>query len=295
VGLAASAALFVAGAGRVARRLGVPGLIIGLTVVAFGTSAPEFAVPIDAALTEQANISVGKVVGSNVVNLGFILGGVALVRALPTLRDLVRRDCAMLLGTTVVVLVALLHLRVSRLDGLLLLALFGAYLVVLFRAGSERVRGRPTDASSAGWLDGRRAVGGLVGIVVAAHFLVQSAATLAGLAGVSDWVIGVTIVAAGTSLPEFATSMAAVRRGQTGLSAGNLVGSCIFNFLGVLGVAAVLRPLSVVGPAVDGTVWILGIATVATVLFCTSSVLSRLDGVVLVALTAATRVYDLLL
>lgn len=195
---------------------------------------------------------------------------------------------------TVVVLATLADLRISHLDGALLLVLFGGYLVVLVTAGSPRVRGGATASATAGWVDVGRAIAGLVGIIVAAHLLVQSASTLASTAGMSDSVIGVTIVAAGTSLPEFATSIAAVRRGQTGLSAGNLVGSCIFNFLGVLGVTAILRPLSVVPTAIESTVWVLGMAAVATVLFWSNDVLSRVEGGVLTALNAANWVYDLL-
>ncbi|MDQ2053529.1 calcium/sodium antiporter [Halobellus sp. H-GB7] len=295
VGLAVSAGQFVAGAGGVARRLGLSGLLVGLTVVAFGTSAPEFAVTLDAALTEKSNISVGNVVGSNIFNLGFILGGVALIRALPVSTALVRRDGLSLIGATGIALVFLSDLRLSQLEGVLLVILLGGYLAVLVRTGSEQLKqSTASDASGSWWLDPLRAVAGLAGIVVSAHVLVSSAAALARFAGVSEWVIGVTIVAAGTSAPEFATSVAAARRGQAGLSAGNLVGSSIFNLLGVLGLAAIVRPLSVVGTAVDTTLWLFGLTVVATAFFWSNEVLSRLEGGALVVISAANWVIDFL-
>ncbi len=295
VGLAVSAGQFVAGAGGVARRLGLSGLLVGLTVVAFGTSAPEFAVTLDAALTAKSNISVGNVVGSNIFNLGFILGGVALIRALPVSTALVRRDGLSLIGATGIALVFLSDLRLSQLEGVLLVILLGGYLAVLVRTGSEQLKqSTASDASGSWWLDPLRAVAGLAGIVLSAHVLVSSAAALARFAGVSEWVIGVTIVAAGTSAPEFATSVAAARRGQAGLSAGNLVGSSIFNLLGVLGIAAIVRPLSVVGTAVDTTLWLLGLTVVATAFFWSNEVLSRLEGGALVVISAANWVIDFL-
>jgi cation:H+ antiporter len=294
MGLWVGALQFVNGASRVAHLLGVPGLVVGLTVVAFGTSAPEFAVTIDAALTGRSDISVGNVVGSNVVNLGFVLGGAALVRPLSTPRDLVRRDSPMLVGTTVLVAAFLWDLRLSRLEGAMLLVLLGAYLALLVRTGSDGLgadEGEPVPFRRS---DVVRLVGGLAVVVAAAHLLVLAASSLARDAGISEWAVGVTVVAAGTSLPEFATSVVAGRRGRTGISAGNLVGSCIFNSLGVLGVAAVVRPLPVVPSAMGSVAWLLAIVVVATLLFRSNRVLSRLEGGMLVALNALNWVVDLL-
>ncbi|WP_435348758.1 calcium/sodium antiporter [Haloarchaeobius sp. HRN-SO-5] len=294
VGLWYGALQFVRGAGRIARRLRLPGLVVGLTVVAFGTSAPEFAVTLDAALAAKSDISVANVVGSNVVNLGFILGGVALVRELPTSQDLVRRDSVTLLGATVLVFALLWDLRLSRLEGGLLLALLAAYLFVLVRTGSGSLRPEERAPVAFQWTDVVRLVGGLAIVVAGAHLLVLAASNLARDAGVSEWAIGVTIVAAGTSMPEFATSMVAVRRGRTGISAGNLVGSCVFNFLGVLGLAALVRPLPVANTAIESMAWLLGIVLVVTVLFWSRNVLSRLEGGLLVGLNAINWVVDFL-
>jgi len=297
VGAVAVAALwlgadqFVTGASRTARRLGVSGLVVGLTVVAFGTSAPEFAVTLDAAVQGRADLSVANVVGSNVLNLGFILGGVATLRALRATDALVRRDGLVLVGTTLLALVLLLDRSLTRPEGGLLAALLVGYLLYLARAEGDRAT---VAVDSFHWPDLVRLAGGLALVVAGGHLLVESATALARAAGVSEWLIGVTVVAAGTSLPEFATSVAALNQGRTGISAGNIVGSCVFNVLGVLGAAALVRPLSVGPAAVETTAWLLGTTVLVTVLFYTGTVLTRLEGLLLVALNAANWLLELL-
>lgn len=289
--LGVGASQFVTGAERIARRVRLPGLVIGLTITALGTSAPEFAVTLDAALTAKSNISVGNVVGSNIFNLGFILGGVALIRPLSVSSDLVRRDSIGLVAATGIVFALLLDLHLGRFEGGFLLVLFALYFVVLFRT-SRGLDGQERPTSGLSGLDGVRTLGGLAGVLAGAHLLVLAASDVARVVGISEWVIGVTVVAAGTSMPELATSFAAARRGRTGLSAGNLVGSCLFNCLGVLGLATVLRPLSVVPTAPWTTLWLLGITAIATVFFWSNHVLSRVEGGVLVGLSAANWIVD---
>lgn len=284
-GLWVGADWFVAGASRLARRLGVSGLVIGLTVVSFGTSAPELAVTVDAALTGEADISVGNVVGSNVVNLGFVLGGTALVRQLPVDADLVRRDGVLMLATVVVLLVMLRDLTVSRVEGAVLLVALGTYLAVLAGSDGDTDR-RRADPDPFRPSDVARLVVGLAAVVLGAHVLVLGAVGTAVRFGVSEWTIGATVVALGTSTPELVTSVAAASRGRADLAAGNVVGSCIFNALGVLGVASVLDPLSVGQAAFTGTLWLLGVSAVATALLWSRRVLSRPEGAVLVALNA---------
>ncbi|WP_336037808.1 calcium/sodium antiporter [Halobacterium yunchengense] len=293
-GLWVGASALVAGAGRVARRLGVSGLVVGLTVVAFGTSAPEFAVTVDAALTAKPDISVGNVVGSNVVNLGFILGGVALVHSLPTVEDFLRRDGVALVGTTALALAFLADLRLTRVEGAVLVALLLAYLAVVVRTDGASAQPQQADRGRSTRFEAARALLGLVAVVASAHVLVVSAADLARFAGVSEWVVGVTVVAAGTSTPEFVASLAAARRGRPGLAAGNLVGSCVFNVLGVLGVAGVVRPLAVAPSALPTTAWLLATTVLVAAMFWTDRVLSRAEGAVLVALNAANWLFDVL-
>jgi cation:H+ antiporter len=292
-GLWLGAEQFVTGATRLARRLGVSGLVIGLTVVSFGTSAPEFAVTVDAALTAKADISVGNVVGSNVVNLGFVLGGTALIRRLPVATDLVRRDGAIMVGSVLLLLVVLGDRTVTRVEGAVLVLLLVGYLVVLARSDSDDAT-RRVETREFRRTDSLRLVGGLAVVVAAAHALVSGAASAAAAVGVSEWVIGVTVVALGTSTPELVTSVAAAYRGRANLAAGNVVGSCIFNVFGVLGLAATLRALPVAGVAVRGTLWLLGMAVVAAALLWTRRVLSGPEGLALVALNALHWAGDLL-
>ena len=294
VALGFGARHLVDGATLVAGRLGLPGLVVGLTVVAFGTSAPEFAVTIDAALAGEADISVANVVGSNVVNLGFVLGAAAVLRALPTSTALVRRDGVVLLGTTALVFVLLGDLLLSRPEGVLLFALLVAYLAVLARSGSDRGRIDDEAIDTVGPAAVLGLLGGLAVVLAGAHLLVLSAVGLARDVGVSEWTIGVTVVAAGTSVPEFATSVVAVRRGRPGLSAGNLVGSCIFNLLGVLGLAASVRALPVAANATESMWWLAGFVVVAITLLWTERVLSRLEGGLLIVLNAVNWIVDFL-
>ena len=282
---------FVTGASRVARRLGVPQIVIGLTVVAFGTSAPEFAVTIEAALGGRADVSIGNVVGSNLLNLGAVLGGAALVAALPTDRSFLRRDGAVLVATTLLAFGVLWDLQVSQLDGLVLIGLLIAYLVVLARQRNSRV------AVSTGEFhlpDVLRLVAGLVLVIVGGRLLVIGGTSLARAAGLSEWVIGVTIVAAGTSTPELVTSVAAARAGRGSIAAGNVVGSCIFNILGVLGVAALLGPLTVAPAAIGSMAWLTTLAVLVTLLFYTGRQLSRPEGGVLVAVFGLNWLLDFL-
>lgn len=294
VALGFGARHLVDGATLVAGRLGLSGLVVGLTVVAFGTSAPEFAVTIDAALAGEADISVANVVGSNVVNLGFVLGAAAMLRALPTSTALVRRDGVVLLGTTALVFVLLRDLLLSRPEGVLLFALLVAYLAVLARSGSDRGRIDDEALDTAGPAAVIGLFGGLAVVLAGAHLLVLSAVGLARDVGVSEWTIGVTVVAAGTSVPEFATSVVAVRRGRPGLSAGNLVGSCIFNLLGVLGLAASVRALPVAANATESMWWLAAFVVVAITLLWTERVLSRLEGGLLIVLNAVNWIVDFL-
>ncbi|WP_276272814.1 calcium/sodium antiporter [Haloarcula litorea] len=275
---------FVTGASRLARRLGVPGVVVGLTVVAFGTSAPEFAVTIDAALAGRSDISVANAVGSNVLNLGFILGGVAVVKALPSSLAFVRRDALLMVGSTALLLAFVADGRLAAVEGAVLFGCLVAYLAVLARSADDD--GVAAAPEAAGPLDVVRLAVGLALVVGGGHLLVVAAVDIALAAGISEWAIGITVVAAGTSLPEFATSMAAARRGRTGLSAGNVVGSCVFNLLGVLGLAAIVSPLAVAPVGVEGTAWLLGVTVLVTVLFYTETTLSRLEGALLVLLNA---------
>lgn len=290
IGLWKGAEFVVDSASRIARKLGMSDLIIGLTVVAIGTSAPEFAVTAVAAINNQADISIGNVVGSNIFNLGFILGGLALFKGISTSRQIVFRDGGVLIGVTLLLVIFLRDLSMSRWEGttlLLLLVAYVGYLIFRRSASEEEI-----PEGEFRWLDIPLFLVGITIIIASGHFFVEAASNLARHFGLSEWVIGVTIVAVGTSAPEVATSLVALLRGQHGMSAGNLIGSDLFNLLGVLGLAAVLRPMTV-DPAAWSSVMLLAVMVTAVVIMMrTGWRLSRVEGGILVLVTAVRWVFE---
>ncbi|MCO5190697.1 MAG: calcium/sodium antiporter [Anaerolineae bacterium] len=292
IGLWLGGSWIVDSAARIARRIGMSELVIGLTIVAIGTSAPEFAVTIAAALNGQSDISVANVVGSNIFNLGFILGGVALVAGIPTTRKLVWRDGMMLIGATVMLLVFMLDLRLSWWEGAIMLAtliVYVSYLII------KRDRSDSADEIPAGHFSFRDIpllIGGIALIIVSGHYLVESAIVIARFFGVSEWVIGVTIVAAGTSAPELATSLVGVLRGRHAISVGNLIGSDLFNLLGVLGLAAMISSLTVGEAAYGSLIVLCGLVIVVVILMRTGWRLTRLEGGLLVGVNAIRWIAD---
>ncbi|WP_224332768.1 sodium:calcium antiporter [Haloprofundus halobius] len=327
----AGARLFVDAAVSAARRLGLSELTIGLTVVAVGTSSPEIAVSLEAALEARPDIAVGNVVGSNIFNIAVILGVVTLVQWLPISRELVKRDGVAVLATAVLGVVVLLDGVVSRLEGVALVALFGAYLYVLFRlspdvpdlpdpadlpppiVGAADGGGEVADGDSSttdgedsttppvggghaefGLREAALLVVGLALVVGGGQLLIDSATSLARAVGISEWVIGATIVAAGTSSPEFAVSLVSLKRGQAGVSVGNVLGSNIFNFLFILGLAATITPLSVAGPAFEGALWLFGLTALLVAALWSGRRLSRPEGGLLVGSEAVRWLSSLL-
>ena len=287
VGLWIGARLLVDAVVRLARRAGLSELTIGLTIVAAGTSTPELAVSVDAAAKGLGDIAVANVLGSNVYNLAFILGVVAIVRVIPIAESLVRRDGVALLASVVAIGVALADLVVTRVEGAVLLALFVAYTGTLLWTGrgaeatDEDPGAATTDATERVSFPGRDAVLlvlGLAVVLVSGDRLVLAASALARGAGISEWVIGGTVVAAGTSTPEFAVSLVALRRGSLGVSVGNVVGSNVFNATGIVGVAALVAPLSVSPSAFATLAWLAGVSVVMVAALWTGRVLSRLEG-----------------
>jgi cation:H+ antiporter len=286
-GLWVGARLLVDSVVRLARRLGLSELTIGLTIVAAGTSTPELVVSSDAALKGLGDIAVGNVVGSNIYNLAFVLGVVSVVRVVPIERSLVHRDGVVLILSTLVGAVALFDLTISRFEGLVLVALFIAYTAYLLRTGAESANvssettAIPTALTERVAFRGRDAlllVVGLAVVLVSGDLMVGAASTLARAAGVSDSVIGGTIVAAGTSTPEFAVSLVAMNQGRLGVSVGNVVGSNVFNMFGILGVAAALRPLSFGSVALESVAWLTVVSVVMVAALWTGRQLSRPEG-----------------
>ncbi|PLX26000.1 MAG: conjugal transfer protein TraR [Ignavibacteria bacterium] len=284
LGLWYGASWVVISAAHIARKLGLSEVVIGLTIVAIGTSAPEFAVSITAAIKGQADISVGNVVGSNIFNLGFILGGVALLGACPTGRRLVFRDGSMLILTGALLALFLSDYMLEWWEGAILASLLLGYILFLFL--QKETLDEEVPEGDFHWYDIPKIILGIALIILSSKFLVQSATEVAMLLGVSEWLIGVTIVAVGTSMPELATSFIAVIKGHHGISVGNLVGSDLFNLLGVLGLAAILRPLHVTPEAYLNILLLGGFMVVVVIVMRTQYRITRVEGAILLLLTA---------
>jgi cation:H+ antiporter len=292
-GLWLGATLFVDHAARLARRAGLSDLVIGLVVVAFGTSAPEFAVTVDAALVGSADVAVANVVGSNLFNLA-ILGGVVLVAgaSVRVPRPLVRRDGPVTVAATALVGLFVLDYRVSRPEALLLLGVFSVYLVGLLRSETNPDVDVPT--APARWFSPLLALVGLGVVVGGATLLVGSASDLARVLGASEWLIGLTVVAVGTSAPEIAASVVAARRGLATVAVGNVVGSNAFNLLAVLGTAASLRPLRVDPAALGDVAWLFALSVAAVVALGSGRRVTRGEGAAMVVAVAVRWVLDAL-
>lgn len=254
--LIVGAELLVRGSSRLAAAFGVSPLVIGLTIVALGTASPEIAVSLQAAVSGQGDITIGNVIGSNIFNILFVLGVSAMFTHLLIAEQLIRLDAPIMIGISVLTYLLVLDRHLSRLDGAVLVAGVIAYSVFSLRQSRKESKGvqqeyaqeyakkeSPTLPNILKYLAFIAAGLGL--LVLGARWLVDSATSIAVSLGVSELVIGLTIVAAGTSLPEVATSVIAAIRGESDIAVGNAVGSNIYNLLGVLGVAGLLSPAGI--------------------------------------------------
>ncbi len=287
---------FVDGASKIADRFGIPQLVIGLTIVAMGTSAPEAAVSVTSALKGSAGITIGNVVGSNIMNVLLILGLTALIRSIAVKKSTIRYEIPFTVGITVLLAVlGLTDNTVSRLDGVILWVLMIVYLVYLLRMakkGQDVLEDVPelTGKDTLPRMILSILIGGAL-IVWGADVTVNAATELATIFGMSDRLIGLTIVAFGTSLPELVTSVTAAVKGKADIAVGNIVGSNIFNILFVVGTAALITP--VVYSAnflVDSVV---AVATMVLLLICVlpKKKLGRLGGLVMLAGYAVYFIY----
>jgi len=290
----------VHGAARLAAAAGVSSLVIGLTVVAFGTSSPELAVSLLAAARGEADIALGNVVGSNIFNILLILGVSALIRPLTVSSQLVRLDVPMMILASCAVPLAALNGRITVLEGATFLVMGAAYTLTLIRlgrhtgaVGEPAPRRRPRNAGNLPLQIVLVALG-LVGLVVGSRWLVAGAVDLATAMGVSQLVIGLTIVAAGTSMPELATSLVATYRSEREIAVGNVVGSNIYNILFVLGVSAVAGSggVAVAPDLLRFDIPVMMAAAIACLpIFFTGCRVSRWEGLLFVAYYAAFAVY----
>ena len=291
----------VKGASRLAAALGISPLVIGLTVVAYGTSAPEMAVSVKSAWAGQPDLALGNVVGSNIFNVLFILGASAIITPLVVSSQLIRLDVPIMIGASLLTLLLAGDGSVGRLDGAILFALAVAYTVFQIRQSrkeSAAVReeyGRefgPSRSATAANLAFIAA--GLVLLVLGSRWLVNGAVAFAQALGVSELIIGLTIVAAGTSLPEVATSILAAFRGERDIAVGNVVGSNIFNLLAVLGLSSLVAPGGLPAPAAllrfDLPVMV-AVALACLPIFASGALIARWEGALFLFYYAAYTAY----
>lgn len=257
---------FVAGASALARRLGVSPLLVGLTIVAFGTSAPELAVSLTAALQGANEIAVGNVVGSNIFNMLMVAGLSAVVCPLIMDRTLLRRDWPISLAAAVLLLVFIApDLTISRVEGIILLVVFAVVLGTQIRAALKNRDTLETEEDEVAMpplMIGVNIVLGLACIIIGGQLAVNGATGIARMFGLSETLIGLTIVAIGTSLPELVTSLVAARKGQNEIAMGNVIGSNIFNLLLILGVSATITPIPVQATSIIDALVLIAISIV---------------------------------
>jgi cation:H+ antiporter len=289
--LFAGATALIKGAAGLARRWGMSPLVVGLTVVAGGTSSPELFVVTGAALAGRDGISLGNVLGANSLNIGLILGLTAIVRPLHAQLQLIRFDVPIMILATLVVAAFVTDGGVDRLEGAVLLASLVGYLVFTVymarRERSERVR-EEFAAEAPGPLSSLAAELGLIALGLAAlalgaQGLIAGAVKIAAAAGVSDSVIGITVVAAGTTMPELVTCLVAAVRRESDIAVGNIVGSNIFNLLGVLGLAAALAPIGTAGMQLTELWGAVALAALSLPVMWRGLIVNRAEGALLVA------------
>ena len=297
--LTLGAEILIRGATALARRFGVSDLLIGLTLVGFGTSTPELVSSVQAAIVGSPGVAVGNVVGSNIANILLILGVSVLIAPFAVERKAFRRDGVVVLLATLAAIGVSMTGEFGRIAGLGFLAAIASYIVYAFvteRRAPESPQAEHHIAEAAALPEGPKsvvldvimAIVGLGLLIIGAKFLVTGAINIAGKLGVSETIIGLTIVAVGTSLPELVTSVMAALRGKSGLALGNVVGSNIYNLFGILGVTALIRPVAAPAEIVAFDNWVMLGATLLMIFFAVSKDrLTRAEGGLMVALYVA--------
>lgn len=270
------------GASALARKMNVPEIIIGLTIVAAGTSAPELFVSMASALKGTPDLAVGNVVGSNTMNCMLIVGCAAMVAPMTISRSTVKKDIPFSVGASLLLMLLALNSFLGRVDGIILLLGFAAFMAYTLRQAktdkADEVQAEPSSV----WKNVLFLLGGLLLLAVGSNVFVGHASSLALALGVSEGVVGLTVVAGGTSLPELATSVVAARKGQSAIAIGNVIGSNVFNILLILGLTATISPLQITGiTTIDMAVMLLSVALVWLFSF-TRFTVERWEGALLV-------------
>jgi len=287
----------VRGSVSVAFRSGIAPLVVGLTVVAFGTSAPELLVSVSAAVQDKEGMSLGNIIGSNICNIALILGIAAIIRPIKVNIKLIRTDISIMIGVTLLLILMLLDGAVDRGDGILLASGIVAYNIITIylakkskRVTDSGIEDMKAQSKRKTWKDILFIIGGMAFLVLGAHFFVNGASVIAVYLGASDVIIGLSLLAFGTSLPELATSLVASVKGEGDILIGNAIGSNIFNILSVLGITAIIHPIVVGDISMTGEVSPIDIGVMILVaivllpLARTKMTISRIEGALLLSI-----------
>ena len=311
VGLIKGADIFVEGSSSIAKRFHVPGIIIGLTIVAMGTSLPETAVSVTASLANKNALAVSNAVGSNIFNLMVVIGVCALMTPVMVSKDTIQRDipfsalvAILLLGLGVWGLADVAGMTLGHVDGIILLVLFAAYIVVLVRKALQAKKAGEAVVVEGGSdeeikllsvpLSILDIVGGGAAIAIGGDLTVDTASRIASDLGMSETLIGLTIVSIGTSLPELVTSIVAARKNEVDMALGNAIGSNIFNFLMVLGIASAISPIAFITENIIDIVILLAFTLIVWLFAATKKKIDKAEGAIMVLLYVGYAVYIVL-
>lgn len=297
-----SADKLVFGSAAIARNVGISPLVIGMTILAMGSSAPEMMVSATAALDGKTDTAVGNVLGSNIANIALILGITALIKPLSISSGVIRRELPLMIAVTLIAGAILWNNHLGRYEGVLLFVLFGAFLFVMLQISRKEQKSGDaflddqeseipegvSNSKAAIWV-----VLGLVLLPVSANILVDNAVIIAKHFGMSDLVIGLTIIAIGTSLPELAASLAGVLKGEDDMAVGNIIGSNVFNILAVMGIPGIINPSMLSEYAMGRDFWVMLGVSLLLVAMCLgkSRSINRLEGAILFACFLGYQVY----
>ena len=270
------------GASALARRMNIPEIIIGLTIVAAGTSAPELFVSLVSALKGTPDMAIGNVVGSNTMNAMLIVGCAAMVAPMTISKSTVRKDIPFSVAASVLLILIAFDSFLGRFDGVVLLAGFAAFMYYTLSQAKNGEAEQTEVKSMNPWLSVMYVILGLALLVVGSNVFVDSASEVAYALGVNEGVVGLTVVAGGTSLPELATSVVAARKGQSAIAIGNVIGSNVFNILLILGLTATISPLQIQGITMVDLCMMLGSVVLVWLFSRTKYTVERWEGAVLV-------------
>ena len=285
---------FVDGASSIAHILKIPSVIIGLTVVAMGTSAPEAAVSIAAGITGNSDISLGNIIGSNIFNLLMVIGISAAIFPVVSQKGIIGRDMGWNIGASLALFALVMNGEISRTEGALLLLGMALYLIIVIRNALKTRITDYTDPEMSVTKSIIALVLGLTAIIAGGNMVVDNAELIAKNWGMSDSLIGLTIVAVGTSLPELVTSLTAARKGDSGIALGNAVGSCLFNILFILGLTSVITPVHAASELVADTGIMTAVSVITIVFAISGKTTSRKEGLFCILLYVAYTAYIIL-